>query len=138
MKRKLEYENLITLVLGGWMMFLPLSVERIDNYPGANVYLWNCFFVGLLVMVMSVLAMKAMISWAETINLWAGIWLLVSPLFLIYYDKSDTLFWNSVVCGALIAFLSALALPIVNNIIYHKHKKEDFSFLENPHRRSRI
>jgi hypothetical protein len=78
-----------------------------------------------------------MSAWAERLNLLFGGWLLVSPLFLLYYDKSTILFWNSVVCGALIAFFSALALPIVENVLYHKHKehkgKEHPPYVLKPH-----
>jgi len=46
---------------------------------------------------------------------------MVAPLFLIYFNQSSFYFWNSVISGGAIAFLSALALPIADHVIYHKH-----------------
>lgn len=134
MRKQVEYENIATLILGAWLMLVPLFVNKIQNYRGANVYSWNSFLVGLTVVVMSSIVLKRMFAWAERLNVIAGTWLIVSPLFLIFFNKSDAYFWNAVVCGGAIAFLSALALPTVESVIYHKHKKEnERSYLSNPH-----
>lgn len=139
MKKKVEFENIAALLVGLWVMLLPLFVERIDNYPGAHVYLWNFFFVGLTVVAMSLVVMKKLVAWAEILNIIAGTWLLLSPLFLIYFTRSNVLYWNSVICGSLIAFFSALSLPFVSSVIYHKHKKTDETpILVNPHQRTHI
>ncbi|MGZ3789033.1 MAG: SPW repeat protein [Bacteriovorax sp.] len=136
MKKKLKIDSIITLLVGVWVLFLPVTVGKIPNFTFPHTYLYNFIFVGLAVIVLSIISMTRMVSWAERVNVAAGIWLMVSPLFLIYYNRSDVLFWNSLICGILIATSSAIALPIVEKVIYHKHKhkeEEDF-FLGNPHR----
>ncbi len=137
MRKQVEYENTATLILGVWLMLIPLFTDRIHNYPGAHVYQWNFFLVGLTVVVMSSFVLKKMVAWAERLNVIAGTWLMMSPLFLIYFNKSEALFWNAVVCGSAIAFISAMALPTVENIIYHKHKPEEISYLLNQHHHTR-
>lgn len=122
-KKTFEYENLASLVIGAWVFFSPLIGGLIPNYRGAHVYLWNFELVGLAVIFMAILSIKNMAAWAERVSIIAGIWLMVSPLFLIYFNLSAFYFWNSVISGGLIAVLSALALPAADNVIYHKHKK---------------
>lgn len=128
-KKSFESENLAALLFGAWVLVVPLIGGTIENYRGANVYIWNFEFVGLAVVFFSILAIKRMFAWAERLNIIAGVWLLLSPLFLIYFNLSEFYFWNSVICGGLIAFFSALTLPFTDNVIYHIHKrtKEDES-----------
>lgn len=122
-KKEIEYENFVTLAIGVWVMIAPLFLGSIPDYPGANVYMWNFFFVGIAVIIMSVLAIRKMVAWAETINFMAGVWLIISPLFLIYYNLSELYFWNSIITGLFIAIFSAMSIPILEKIIYHKHIK---------------
>jgi hypothetical protein len=122
MKKQYQLENFLTLVFGIWVMFSPFIGGRISNYPGANVYIWNFIFVGLTVIIMSVFALRDMVNWAERLCLYSGIWLMLSPLFLIFYNLSNFYFWNAVISGGLIAFTSGLALPKIEKIHYHKHK----------------
>lgn len=126
--KSFEYENLASLILGAWLIAVPFIGGIIPTYRGAHVYWWNFILVGLTVIFMSVMALKNMVAWAERVNIIAGIWLMVSPLFLIYFNQSSFYFWNAVLTGGLIAFLAALALPAADHVIYHKHvrtKDED-------------
>jgi hypothetical protein len=130
-KKEIEYENLVTLVIGIWVMIAPLFLGIIPSYPGANVYIWNFFFVGLTVIVMSVLATRKMVVWAETINFMAGVWLILSPLFLVYYNLSEFYFWNSIIAGLFVSIFSAMSIPLLDKIVYHKHKRSPVK--ENDH-----
>lgn len=123
-KKAFQFENLASLVVGAWVLALPLLGGQIPSYRGAHVYLWNFVIIGLVVIFMSVFAIRKMVAWAERINIIAGTWLLISPLFLIYFNLSNFYFWNAVACGALIAFFSALALPSADHVIYHKHERD--------------
>jgi len=120
-KKSFEYENLGSLIVGAWVLFSPLIGGFIPSYRGLHVYWWNFIIVGLAVIFMSILSIRKMVAWAERVNIIAGVWLMVAPLFLIYFNQSSFYFWNSVISGGLIAFLSALALPIADHVIYHKH-----------------
>lgn len=122
-KKSFESENLITLLFGAWILVAPLLGGTIENYRGANVYIWNFEFVGLSVIFLSIMAIKRWAAWAEILNIVAGVWLLLSPLFLIYFNLSEFYFWNSVICGSVIAFFSTLATPFAENVHYHIHKK---------------
>ena len=126
-KKTFQLENLAALIVGAWVLATPLIGGQIPTYRGAHVYLWNFAFVGATVICMSVFSIKKMVAWAERVNIIAGTWLLVSPLFLIYFNLSNFYFWNAVISGTLIAFFSAFALPAANHVIYHKHikSKED-------------
>lgn len=119
--KSFEYENLANLILGAWIMAVPFIGGLIPSYRGAHVYWWNFILVGLTVIFMSVLALKNMVAWAERVIIIAGVWLMVSPLFLIYFNKSSFYFWNAVLSGGLVAFLAALALPMADHVIYHRH-----------------
>lgn len=122
-KKTFEYENLASLIVGAWVLFSPLVGGVIQNYRGAHVYLWNFAIVGFVVIFMSIFAIKNLVAWAERVNIISGVWLMVSPLFLIYFNLSNFYFWSAVLSGALIAILSALALPEADHIIYHKHAR---------------
>lgn len=122
-KKSFEYENLATLILGAWTIAVPFIGGLLPSYRGAHVYWWNFLLVGLTVVFTSIMALKNMVAWAERVNIMAGIWLMVSPLFLIYFNLSSFYFWSALVSGALIAFLAALALPVADHVIYHKHVK---------------
>lgn len=122
-KKNFEYENLASLITGAWVLICPLIGGLIPTYRGAHVYWWNFLFVGLSVIFMSIFSIRKMVAWAERVNIIAGIWLMVSPLFLIYFHQSSFYFWNAVICGGLIALFSALALPMADHVIYHRHKK---------------
>lgn len=133
MEKKLKKENVITLIVGVWVMISPIFLGEIPGYPGANVYMWNFFFVGIVVMITSFIAIKKQVAWAERLTLIYGVWLLLSPLFLIYFNRSEVYFWNSILSGVVISYFSALAIPFVENIIYHRHSKDKEDFLINPH-----
>jgi len=120
-KKSFEYENLGSLLIGAWVLFSPMIGGLIPTYRGLHVYWWNFIIVGLAVVFMSILSIRKMVAWAERVNIIAGVWLMVAPLFLIYFNQSSFYFWNSVISGGAIAFLSALALPIADHVIYHKH-----------------
>lgn len=122
-KSTYEIENLASLLIGAWLLVAPLIGGSIDGYRGANVYIWNFELVGLAVVFLSLIAIKRMVVWAVVLNIVAGVWLILSPLFLIYFHLSDYYFWNSLLSGGLVAFFSALGLPMANGIRYHIHKK---------------
>src|SRR4051794_36197264 len=108
-KKAFEFENLASLITGVWVLALPLIGGQIPTYRGAHVYLWNFVIVGLVVISMSIFSIRKMVAWAERINIISGTWLMVSPLFLIYFNHSNFYFWNAVISGAVIAFFSSLA-----------------------------
>lgn len=104
-------------------MTVPLIGGIIPNYRGAHVYWWNFLLVGLCVIFMSIFSLKNKVAWTERVSIIAGVWFMVSPLFLIYFDLSSFYFWNAVITGGLIAFLAALALPAADHVIYHRRQK---------------
>ena len=125
-----DWENKINFFLGAWVFLLPWTVGYGFHPYNVNVVSWNFVIMGFVVMGMSIMAIRKVSPYAEWLNLFAGIWLFVSPWFLLYednspwyvfYNENNALLWNSVGFGLLITLFSALTIPIVERKIYKKH-----------------
>ncbi len=130
---KADWENWINLFLGVWVLTLPWTVGYGFHPFNVNVVSWNFVIMGIVVAGMSVMAIRKVSPYAEWLNLFAGVWLFLSPWFLLYednspwyvfYNENNLLMWNSIVLGTFITLFSALTIPIVEKIVYKKHRKE--------------
>jgi hypothetical protein len=115
-----KWENLLNIILGAWVFIIPwvlgFGFERFE----INVVMWNFSAIGLVVIVTSISSIRQLKPWSEWLSLYSGIWLICSPLFLVYW-KYPILLWNSVIFGVLITGFSALAIPAANRKkIYHR------------------
>ncbi|MBC7714518.1 MAG: hypothetical protein H7177_14325 [Rhizobacter sp.] len=115
-----QWENVVNIVLGSWIFAIPwvfgFGFERYE----VNVVMWNFAMIGLVVIVSSVIALRQLKPWPEWLTFYTGVWLFFSPLFLVYWANS-VLLWNSLLVGALISGVSALAIPIAERKkMYHR------------------
>lgn len=124
--QRAEWENWLNFFLGAWVLSLPWTVGYGFHPYNVNVVSWNFVIMGAVVMGMSVIAIRKISPAAEWLNLFAGIWLFLSPWFLLYednspwyafYNENNALLWHSIVLGALITLFSALSIRVVERIV---------------------
>lgn len=122
----IKWENRTNFFLGLWVLLIPWTITEGFSVDAGNAKLWNFVMIGLIIMISSRLAIKKLVAWAEWQSLYAGIWLMASPWFLLYSDY-PLLFWNSLVVGALITVFSAMTIPTVEKHMkfrFMKHKAD--------------
>lgn len=106
--RKAELENWVNLTLGAWLFLSPwIFRENAVDYGTS----WNLWVVGILVAGSAALALRNLKPWEEWINLFLGLWLILSP-WVFGYTHENELLWNSILVGTVVALSAALALPI--------------------------
>jgi hypothetical protein len=106
-----KWENWLILISGIWLCSIPWVLSFGFEKYELNVIMWNFLMIGSCVVATSVISLKNLRVWTEWLSLFMGVWLFFSPLFLLYYGN-QTLLWNSLLFGALIAGLSALSIPL--------------------------
>ena len=106
-----KWENWLILLIGVWVCSIPWTLSFGFDANDLNVVMWNFLMVGGCVIMTSVIALRKLKIWTEWLSLFMGMWLIFSPLFLLYYNTS-VLLWNSIIFGVLITGLSALAIPV--------------------------
>ena len=124
---KTRWENWSNVLMGLWVFLTPWTLASGFQADGGNTSLWNFLLIGGIVVLVSLLAIKKVQIWAEWISLSAGVWLIFSPWFLFYYDNK-LLSVHSQICGFVIALLSGLTIPAVENygkVRFHKHNSDN-------------
>ncbi|NOT78081.1 MAG: SPW repeat protein [Bacteriovoracaceae bacterium] len=113
MINKLKWTLSLNYVIGFWVFILPWTLGPGFKNNAVNVAMWNFLFIGLSVIVLSSLTQKtkAMFSWEYWLLVLTGIWLMVSPWFLLYFDRT-LLMWNSIIFGMALASANAFIIPI--------------------------
>ncbi len=98
------FGDLATIYVAGFLSFLPQSF----SFTGAEMI--NAHLCGLIVAVVSLVAVYRVIPHPEWPNLLIAVWLIVSP-FAFHFDRPATLYYA--VFGVLIAGIAASKLPIL-------------------------
>lgn len=117
-----KLENLITLVLGSYIFFIPWVFMDGFKFDRFNVIQWNFVLLGTAVVYASVSSFKRLQAWKEWVNLLSGVWLFISPFLLFYFDRRDLL-WNSIIVAILIVGASTFAIPIADKFEELKSKR---------------
>ncbi len=117
-----KLENLITLLLGTYVFFIPWTFMDGFKSDRFNLVQWNFVILGGMVVYASISGIKKLEAWKEWVNLLAGIWLFISPFLLFYFDEKDLL-WNSIVLAILIVGSSTFAIPIADKLEELKSKR---------------
>lgn len=117
-----KLENLITLVLGSYIFFIPWILMDGFKFDRFNVIQWNFVLLGTAVVYASVSSFKRLQAWKEWVNLLSGVWLFISPFLLFYFDRRDLL-WNSIIVAILIVGASTFAIPIADKFEEVKSKR---------------
>lgn len=113
MKNKLKWTLSLNYMIGFWIFILPWTLGPGFKNNAVNVAMWNFLFIGLTVIILSILSQrtKGMFSWEYWLLVLTGSWLMVSPWFLLYFNQS-ALMWNSLIFGLALASSNALIIPI--------------------------
>ena len=115
-----KWENWLILFTGIWIFSIPWVIGFGLQSTEINVVMWNFIMIGSCVAMTSIVALRQLREWAEWLSLFMGVWLIFSPLFLLYYN-TPILLWNSIIFGVIIAGLSALSIPIAEKKLIYNH-----------------
>jgi len=101
--------DVANLVLGAVLLFSPWIFGF-----GAGTVSTNAYITGLVIAALAIAALAAFAVWEDWLNLFVGLWALVSPWALGFQGtKAMTV---HVVIGAAVALLAAIELWITNQI----------------------
>ena len=106
--RSFTFANILRLVLGVWILNAPLlSPELSAGEPGtqSQLIVGGCI-AALAAMRIIFIHGAGIFRWA---HLFLGSWTIASP-WVFDYAADEAAFWNSAVCGALIAGLATWSL----------------------------
>jgi uncharacterized membrane protein YkgB len=98
----LEWAN---LVLGAILFLSPFVL----GYTGTAAAAWNAYILGVIIVVVSVVALINFAIWTEWVNLVAGLWTLVAP-FVLGFSTLASAMWVHVIVGVLVAVFAAVEL----------------------------
>ena len=109
-----KWEHIIILFIGLWLLSIPWSVGWGFGSNDINVIMWNFLTVGATITITSIIALRNIKLWTEWLALYMGVWLILSPVLLVYYDNSFFL-WNPIIFGLVIVGLTLLSIPTAEN-----------------------
>jgi hypothetical protein len=105
--RPLDWTN---LVLGGYLLFVPLFTKDSEN--AASVWVAELFGIAIVSIALWALAQPGSAA-AEWTQATAGALLVLSPFVFGYTDLTGAA-WNDYIVGAAVALLALSALPAAN------------------------
>lgn len=88
------------LIFGIWLFFSPFWMAGYASASG--IAAWNAYVLGVLVVAFAWAALATAQRWEEWIQLVLGIWLVISPFVLTFYQTEYGAAWNEIILGALI------------------------------------
>lgn len=90
--------GIINILAGVWLIISPY-VLGFSAFQAATT---NSVILGIIIAAMAIVRMSiARSTWASWANVILGVWLLVSPFLLLYFDLL-TPTWNSIVLGLIV------------------------------------
>ncbi len=92
----------VNLILGIWTFFSPFIL----SFSSVRSALWNDVILGIIIVIISVIALGTAEPGVSWWNAAAGVWLIISPFVLFFFQLSATAVWNNVVVGILIVIFS--------------------------------
>jgi hypothetical protein len=96
-----RWQDWVILVLGIWLFFSPFWMS---GYASTNnVAAWDSYVLGIATAVFAIAAISTGRVWEEWVELVLGIWLILSPFFLSFYNTAHGAAINQIVVGLLIA-----------------------------------
>ncbi|MFQ5754470.1 MAG: SPW repeat protein [Acidiferrobacterales bacterium] len=93
-----RWQDLVTLVLGVWLFLSPFILQYAD---AAGMAAWNAYILSIGVVVFAGAALAKPQVWEEWVNLVLGLWLIISPFVLGFYDQTMAA-WNHIIVGLLV------------------------------------
>lgn len=105
MEQKARWQDGMNLVWGIWLFFSPYTL----TYSGVQGATWNAYIFGVVVIVLSVLALKHPQAWKEWANVAVAVWLFLSPFVLGFAMQADATV-NAILLSLLIGMDSLWAM----------------------------
>jgi hypothetical protein len=109
--RSFTLANVLRLLLGFWLLYVPMLGSELAGGDLADLAVQNQLFAGGCVIALA--AMRIIFVREAGIFRWAhlllGLWTIASPWVFDYFEN-DLAFWNSAVCGSLLALLATWSL----------------------------
>lgn len=99
MQQTRRWQDWANMVFGIWL-FLSPSILGFGAAGGPAVT--NSYLMGLVVAVVSLIALNRPKLWEERVNLIVGLWLIIAP-FILNFNNQTAPTWNHIVIGLLIA-----------------------------------
>lgn len=107
---QMRWQDWLNASFGVWLIIAPLvGIGQLNDLAA-----WNSYLMGALVVLVTAAAIVRVRAWEEWTNLFAGLWLLVSPFWLHFTDQAGVM-WNQMTVGALIAIGSGWVLVDLRN-----------------------
>lgn len=85
MEHKARWQDGMNLVWGIWLFFSPYTL----TYSDVSSASWNAFGFGVVVIVLSVMALRQPHAWKEWANVAVAFWLFLSPFVLGFAMHAD-------------------------------------------------
>ena len=102
-----HWQNWITLAVGIWLAISPwILAPGTDEGVGMTLTTWNFVLSGGAATLIAAAAILAYYEWEEWLDTVLGLWIVASP-WVVGFTAETALFWNALICGAVIAALSA-------------------------------
>lgn len=95
------WPNGLLLLLAIWLFVSPWALMA----PAMGAWAWNSWAVGVVMGVLSLVALAQLAEWEDWINLVLGVWLFLSPWFF-GYTNMRSIAWNSYIVGALVGIIA--------------------------------
>lgn len=110
---KARWQDWFTLIFGSWLFVSPWLLQYITARPymDQTYASWNSIIFGGIIVGLTAKALYSpkRKNWEEWVNLFLGLWLLVSPLVLGFYTQALAT-GNMVVVGLVVVALSGTVL----------------------------
>lgn len=105
MNPEAKWSDWFNLFIGAWLILLPmLALGELSAAAAINSY--SC---GVIIAIVSLIALARPSKWEEWINLVVGMWVFIAPFLLGYWDLEYPA-WNHIFSGALVAGFALWAL----------------------------
>ncbi|NIR32913.1 MAG: SPW repeat protein [Gammaproteobacteria bacterium] len=97
MERQARWQDWVSLVFAIWLFLSPFIFE----YRDVGAAAWNAYVFGVVIAIMSIVALVERRIWEEWIDLIVGIWLVIAP-FVLGFTTEPAAMWNHVILGVLL------------------------------------
>lgn len=98
--RSQRWQDWVMLVFGIWLFVSPFWMGAYASVM--NLAAWNSYVMGVLVAGFAWGGLAGARRWEEWLQLIFGVWLVVSPFALLFYQSQVGAAWNTIVLGVLI------------------------------------
>jgi hypothetical protein len=105
-----RWQDHTIFLIGLWLIVTPWSLGAYgsDSLP-SGAAAWNFLFCGLIVAALGGLAYASRYVWEDRLDVFLGVWLIVSPWILQFTDHA-LLTWNALLSGLLLMILAGWVL----------------------------